>query len=85
MGDEFSIREIFERARQEAPCILILEDLDSIVTDPNRSFFLNEVDGINENDGILMVRALARWLTADRDHQPLRPPGPGPVEPPVPL
>ncbi|KLT39217.1 P-loop containing nucleoside triphosphate hydrolase protein [Cutaneotrichosporon oleaginosum] len=55
MGDEFSVRQIFERARQEAPCILILEDLDSIITDRSRSFFLNEVDGINANDGILMI------------------------------
>jgi SpoVK/Ycf46/Vps4 family AAA+-type ATPase len=85
MGDEFSIREIFQRAREEAPCILVLEDLDSIITDPNRSFFLNEVDGINENDGILMVSASPTGLTGDRDDQPLRPPRPGSVEPPVPL
>lgn len=40
------IREIFTRARREAPCLLILEDLDSLITDENRSFFLNEVDGL---------------------------------------
>lgn len=68
MPDEFSayigaipaplipgIHHIFERARQEAPCILVFEDLDSMITDQNRYFFLNEVDGLADNDGILMA------------------------------
>jgi transitional endoplasmic reticulum ATPase len=46
---------IFTKARQEAPCLLIFEDLDSIVSDGVRSFFLNQVDGMAKNDGILMV------------------------------
>jgi AAA+ superfamily predicted ATPase len=54
-GDEVGIKEIFERARAEAPCLLVLEDLDSLITDENRSFFLNEVDGIDGNDGLLLV------------------------------
>lgn len=49
------IRMIFSRARKEAPCILVLEDLDSLITDNNRSFFLNEVDGLEDNDGLLLV------------------------------
>lgn len=54
-GPEYAIRQIFERARQTAPCLLIFEDLDSLVTDQVRSYFLNEVDGLESNDGILMV------------------------------
>jgi AAA+ superfamily predicted ATPase len=54
-GDEMGIREVFQRARLEAPCLLVLEDLDSLINDNNRSFFLNEVDGIEDNDGLLMV------------------------------
>lgn len=54
-GPEYSINQIFARARREAPCYLVFEDLDSIVTDRVRSYFLNEVDGIKSNDGILMV------------------------------
>ena len=46
---------IFQKARQEAPCYLVFEDLDSIVSDNVRSYFLNEVDGLKRNDGILMV------------------------------
>ena len=38
-----------------APCFLVFEDLDSIVTDAVRSYFLNAVDGLENNDGILMV------------------------------
>nr|XP_019049576.1 hypothetical protein I302_03365 [Kwoniella bestiolae CBS 10118]OCF28506.1 hypothetical protein I302_03365 [Kwoniella bestiolae CBS 10118] len=49
------IRDIFARARAEAPCVLVLEDLDSLITDDNRSFFLNEVDGLEDNDGLLLI------------------------------
>ncbi|EXJ64475.1 hypothetical protein A1O7_00811 [Cladophialophora yegresii CBS 114405] len=52
---EYSIESIFRKARQEAPCYLVFEDLDSLVTDQVRSFFLNAVDGLSENEGILMV------------------------------
>lgn len=38
-----------------APCLLIFEDLDSLVKDETRSYFLNEVDGLESNDGILML------------------------------
>ena len=32
------------------PCILVIEDLDSLVTSEVRSFFLNELDGlVSEN------------------------------------
>lgn len=54
-GPEDSINEIFGLARRTAPCYLVFEDLDSIVSDDVRSFFLNAVDGIQRNDGILMV------------------------------
>lgn len=54
-GPEYSLSQIFGRARQMAPCFLVFEDLDSIVTDAVRSYFLNEVDGLKNNDGILMV------------------------------
>lgn len=35
--------------------MLIFEDLDSIVTDEVRSYFLNEVDGLAANDGVMML------------------------------
>jgi transitional endoplasmic reticulum ATPase len=54
-GPEFALRLIFGKARQEAPCYLVFEDLDSIVSDNVRSYFLNEVDGLSSNDGIMMV------------------------------
>ncbi|RVD80435.1 uncharacterized protein DFL_008332 [Arthrobotrys flagrans] len=52
---EFSIRSIFEKAREQSPCFLIWEDLDSIINDSNRSFFLNELDGLEDNNGILVI------------------------------
>lgn len=54
-GPEYALKMIFSKARQEAPCYLVFEDLDSIVNDSVRSYFLNEVDGLTSNDGILMV------------------------------
>jgi transitional endoplasmic reticulum ATPase len=53
--EQYAIREIFQMARTSAPCLLIFEDLDSLVNDDIRSYFLNEVDGIESNDGILMI------------------------------
>ncbi|KAI4089464.1 MAG: hypothetical protein LQ344_005378 [Seirophora lacunosa] len=54
-GPEYAISSIFAQARQQSPCLLVFEDLDSLVTDRVRSYFLNEVDGLESNDGILMV------------------------------
>ena len=53
--EQYSIRQIFLQARRCAPCLLIFEDLDSLVDDNIRSYFLNEVDGLESNDGILMI------------------------------
>ncbi|KAF1926283.1 proteasome-activating nucleotidase [Didymella exigua CBS 183.55] len=38
-----------------APCVPIFEDLDSLVNDDIRSYFLNEVDGLESNDGLPMI------------------------------
>jgi len=46
---------VFEKARECSPSVLILEDLDSLINDRNRSFFLNQVDGIEGNDGLLLI------------------------------
>ncbi|KAI4175379.1 MAG: hypothetical protein LQ348_006184 [Seirophora lacunosa] len=51
----YAIRSIFLQARAMAPCMLILEDIDTIVTASSRSYFFNEVDGLENNDGIFMV------------------------------
>ncbi len=50
-----AIESVFFTARQSAPCIMVLEDLDSLVDDNNRSAFLNELDGFYENSGILIL------------------------------
>ncbi|KKF93156.1 putative ATPase YjoB [Ceratocystis platani] len=54
-GPEAAIKDIFSTARQHAPCYLIFEDLDSLIGDSVRSYFLNEIDGLKANDGIFMV------------------------------
>lgn len=54
-GPKWSMQQIFLRARRAAPCLLVLEDLDSLVESNTRSYFLNELDGLSSNDGILMI------------------------------
>ncbi len=49
------IRDVFSRARKSAPCILVLEDLDSLINEGNRSFFLNELDGFAANSGVVAL------------------------------
>lgn len=53
--DEYGMHTVFARARDTGPCILVLEDLDALVTETNRSFFLNEMDGFAANGGILTL------------------------------
>lgn len=51
----WEIQAVFEMARAEAPCLLVFEDIDTIVTEGTRSYFFNQVDGLERNDGILMI------------------------------
>lgn len=51
----YYIRNVFAFARQMSPCLLVLEDIETIVTPNTRSYFFNEVDGLANNDGILTV------------------------------
>lgn len=47
----YHIRAVFQMARAMTPCLLVLEDIDTIVTPVTRSYFFNEVDGLENNDG----------------------------------
>lgn len=48
-------QQVFQRARKLRPCVLVLEDLDSLVNDGNRSFFLNQLDGFEQNHGMIIL------------------------------
>ncbi len=54
-SEHAAIQQVFRRARATAPCLLVLEDLDSLITNENRAFFLNELDGFAENQGIITL------------------------------
>ena len=54
-SEQRNIDRVFDRAREQTPCCLVLEDLDALVNDENRSFFLNQLDGFEQNTGILTV------------------------------
>jgi len=46
---------VFKRARMAAPCLLVFEDLDAMIDDKNRAFFLNELDGFESNKGLVVL------------------------------
>ena len=48
-------QKVFERARGLTPCVLVLEDLDTLIDDENRSFFLNQLDGFEQNHGLIVL------------------------------
>ena len=52
---EDNIRTVFARARKMAPMVMVLEDVDSLVNDASRSAFLNELDGLAQNSGLLTL------------------------------
>ena len=54
-GEEYNIQKVFARARETTPCVVVMEDLDSLITPHNRSFFLNEMDGFAQNAGIVVI------------------------------
>ncbi|HEV2835984.1 MAG TPA: ATP-binding protein [Pyrinomonadaceae bacterium] len=52
--EQQNMAEVFVRARM-APCLVVLEDLDSMIHKQNRSFFLNELDGFRTNTGVVVL------------------------------
>ncbi|MBL9135394.1 MAG: ATP-binding protein [Verrucomicrobiales bacterium] len=54
-GEHANVSQVFDLARRTAPCLLVLEDLDSLIKPNNRSVFLNELDGFAQNTGLCVV------------------------------
>jgi AAA+ superfamily predicted ATPase len=52
--EQDNMAEVFKRARM-TPCVVVFEDLDSMIDDNNRSFFLNELDGFQSNTGVVVL------------------------------
>jgi hypothetical protein len=53
--DQENMRSVFARARMTTPCLVVLEDLDSMIDDKSRAFFLNELDGFETNTGVVVL------------------------------
>ncbi|MCJ1395654.1 hypothetical protein MMC18_008540, partial [Xylographa bjoerkii] len=68
------IGQIFVFARKMSPCLVIFEDIDTIVTDKTRSYFFNEADGLERNDGIMMIASTNHLdrLDPGLSHRPSR-------------
>ena len=65
------VRDLFEQARQNAPCILFIDEIDAIagMRDPEDSnseriqtinAFLSELDGFKSSEGVLVIAATNR-------------------------
>lgn len=55
-ANQDTVRAVFGGARKYAPCILCLEDVDSLIRDELKSTFLNELDGLEEDyRGVLTI------------------------------
>jgi hypothetical protein len=50
-----NIESVFSKARTITPCILVLEDVDSLIDKENLSMLLNELDGFAGNTGLLTI------------------------------
>jgi len=69
---ERAVREVFQKAKQAAPCILFFDEIDALVptrgsgaadshvTERVISQFLTEVDGVEELNGVLILGATNR-------------------------
>ncbi|HYO90202.1 MAG TPA: ATP-binding protein [Pyrinomonadaceae bacterium] len=53
--EQEAMHAVFYRARHTTPCLVVLEDIDSLVDRKNRSFFLNELDGFATNTGVVVL------------------------------
>ncbi len=74
---EKGIREVFKKARQASPCILFLDEIDSLapvrgsgggdshVTERVISQFLTELDGVEELKGVVVLAATNRLDIVD--------------------
>jgi len=49
------LSEVFEKVRDPGPCMLILEDIDSLITSTLLSPFLNELDGAKPLEGVCVI------------------------------
>lgn len=55
-GDDIdNVDEVFQRVRAESPCILVMEDLDSLVPRRMLSPVLNQLDGAERLHGVLII------------------------------
>jgi len=53
--DQENLAVVFARARMTTPCLVVMEDLDSMIDDKSRAFFLNELDGFETNTGVVVL------------------------------
>lgn len=72
-----TIRNLFKEIKKYTPCILFLDEIDTLITNPKTSFsidlerqeivntFLTEIDGINSSEGVLIIGATHRFDNID--------------------
>lgn len=61
-----NLEAVFSRARKNAPCALVFEDLDCQIDEESRSLLLNELDGFARNHGVLTLASTNHPEKLDR-------------------
>lgn len=76
------VREIFAKARKQAPCVLFIDEIDGLISKRSQSVsggdsernntvgaFLKEMDGMNDLDGVFVIGATNRLELIDEAAQ----------------
>ena len=74
LGEEGSMRVVLDKAREYSPCVVILEDLGALINEQNHSFFLNQLDGLESNDGLLVMATTNHFDRLDAGLRAFKPP-----------
>lgn len=53
--DPDDVQEVFDKVREMAPCVLVLEDIDSLISPNLLSSVLNALDGTEPLNGVLVL------------------------------
>lgn len=62
--DQDNIRSIFKKVQKTTPYLLIFEDIDSLIYNNVKSFFLNKIDSLEKNNNIIIIRSTNYYIYA---------------------
>lgn len=64
-GLKGGLQDIYDKAKESAPCLVVLEDVDTLITEHVKSFFLQLLDGFSPSSGVLTIATTNHPETLD--------------------